>query len=212
MHRVLYKHLPSRFADGLIARGEVRVGTLYEYRDDEKHGEGVLDRLEGKRETFLDVDYMSLNGENDHPFVREFIGVGEGSSVVLQDVSFHKTHNSPDCWLYCVSTSDDEVVGANLSDDYDACVRIDDPYLFMLALGRFFTQPLQPLTFCMGWWQCQYIGRKVEYENRVHPVMLKESCFSHQQESRAIFFPINWKPEPIIVQIPELTQYVTRLR
>jgi hypothetical protein len=146
MRQVLFKHLPSHFADRLVEEGEVRIGTLYEYRDFEKHGEGVLDTQEGMRETYLDIDSLVLKGGENHPFIDRFIKVDNGGTVALENVRLQSKETSPDCWIYCTSTVGDQQVGANLSSNYDACVRIDDPHAFMAAIWRAF----MPLVF----WTC----------------------------------------------------------
>ncbi|CAD5270089.1 MULTISPECIES: hypothetical protein [Halomonadaceae] len=200
----LYKHLPLNFAKGLVERGEVRVGTLYEYRNEEAHGEGVLDTAEGTRNTFLEVDKMTITGKNQHPFISQFISVDETSSVIIDGCVFENPEVSKDCWIYCVSNSADLHVSENLSDNYDACVEIHKPHEFMLAIGR----KLMKRAHCMGWWQCQYLGRRVQYEDRTHPAVIKGTEFAHQAEVRAIYFPPNFKPSPFVIQIPELINYV----
>ena len=200
----LYKHLPLRFAKGLVEKGEIRVGTLYEYRDAEAHGEGILDTDEGVRNTFLIADKMTITGKNNHPFISHFIKVDDTSSVVLDNCHSERAESSKNCWIYCVSESSDLQVSENLSGEYNACVEINDPHRFMLAIGR----RLMQKAYCMGWWQCQYIGRKVSYENRTHPAVIKGEVFSHQNEVRAIYFPPNFKPKPLVIKIPELMKYV----
>src|ERR1700679_298819 len=43
----LYKFMERKWADALVSVGTYRIGTLHEYRDEEKHSHGVLDREEG---------------------------------------------------------------------------------------------------------------------------------------------------------------------
>ena len=160
----LYKHLPLKFANGLVERGEVRIGTLYEYRNEEAHGEGVLDTAEGTRNTFLEVDEMTITGGEQHPFISQFISVDVASSVVIKGGRFENFETSKNCWIYCVSNSSDFHVSENLSDDYDACVEIHKPHDFMLAIGR----KLMKKAYCMGWWKCQYLGRHVQYLSLIH--------------------------------------------
>lgn len=70
--RVLYKYLDSRFASGMLERGTVRIGTLFDFRKKEKHGpradvdENTLTRREH-------VPYLDLKSDNpDRAFARSF--------------------------------------------------------------------------------------------------------------------------------------------
>ena len=53
---VLYKYMKKEHAKLLTKQGSLRVGTLYEFRNKEKHGQEIGDNKEGIKSAYMGVD------------------------------------------------------------------------------------------------------------------------------------------------------------
>ncbi|SPJ35246.1 hypothetical protein [Kushneria phyllosphaerae] len=210
----LYKHLESVHADALIRKGSIRIGTLYEYRDQEKHGEGVLDEEEGvvrthaKRSGYFDET-------NVDAFMSNFVSVGDGGSVYIGNADLTLSESCSSSWIYCVSESEDKSVSTGLSSNYDACVELVDPDRFSREIKKFLSRKFGCVRIEKSdWLKCQYVGRDLEENHRLRdvPFLLKEAIFSHQKEVRVLFLPKREiEIKPLIVSIPNLKKYVRRI-
>lgn len=54
--KILYKYLKKEHAHSLLSKGIIRLGTLYEYRNIEKHGSVIGDDTEGKKSASMPID------------------------------------------------------------------------------------------------------------------------------------------------------------
>lgn len=209
MPPVLYKYLPARFAVRMLLLGEVRIGTLGEYRAADSDDRARADRLENVRPTHVRIDDVTLRlGEPAHPvidryFERPRIG---GHALRLKNCLILGNPDNrgpgPDRFLYCTSTK----LRIELLERFagcDACVRIEWPEEFHLRIF----QSLWDRVECLE-------GGKVEYGPKdgtcgiwhTHPAwMVKESRYAWQSEFRAIFVP---RPgvavESVIVRNPAI--------
>ena len=49
----LYKYLPLKYAEDLVIKGIIKLGTLYEYQDTNLHGNEIGDQEEGNLEEWV---------------------------------------------------------------------------------------------------------------------------------------------------------------
>lgn len=122
----LYKYMHKEHALDLVKNGFIKIGTLYDFRLQESHGEWIGDRLEGFCNRFTN---------QTHFFNSNIMG------MQLNNVNIINTHSkptvsvqfsSPDYYLYCTTYLPDKSVLA--TSGYDTCVRINDPRSFFKAV------------------------------------------------------------------------------
>ena len=125
--------MESKHADRLMRQGILRVGTLYDYRQDEKYGTARGDKDEGVISTYS-ADTMELWRRETIPdFLRKHIK-GKGKYWKIKGIEFSETKTSPDYYVFCVS----EEYNHNLMIEFncDSCIQIDDPVgFFSLITG-----------------------------------------------------------------------------
>lgn len=84
-----YKYMKNEYARSMLILGEMRVGTLYEYRhyDDEE----IKDALEGRSRTIQkqEGEYIGTSREGLPPFLRGFIEFDEGTPV---NIGYNEIH------------------------------------------------------------------------------------------------------------------------
>jgi hypothetical protein len=204
---MLYKFLRPDHADGLLRRGAVRIGTLYEFRREEEHGTEIGDAGEGIASRMLFTSGAKVWSDRTQPkFSRSFVKIGPGIDVTFENCHFVQREQSPDCWLYCVSTSFSEAMLER--SPYSACVRIDFPRHFFRALSRV----VRPAAF-LGVHACQYEGRAFMHDHGpLSPALLKDPVHAYQCEARAIWQPSGEQPiAPILCDVPSLIGSCTRI-
>ncbi|HYR05890.1 MAG TPA: hypothetical protein VEP71_04335 [Gallionella sp.] len=204
---VLYKYLQKQYADLLIKRGKLRIGTLYEYRDIEKHGTIVGDEDEGKKSLYMDVASEKWTADNQPDFTKGLIKIANGSSVHMEDVTFQKSESSPDYYLYCTTEKFDE--NALKDFGYDACVVIEKPNLFFAAI----TRTLRHKGTFEGTFCCQYVSRRVEYDkdHGIHPAIIKDPSYKDQKEIRTLWKPFKTNISPLVIDCRDAAKYCRML-
>jgi hypothetical protein len=189
----LFKFMERRWADALLQAGSFRIGTLQEYRDDEKHDHGVLDREEGvlrhNEHIGKATDILQLS-----PLTLSKAGV-EGwqpGSLSIADLSISATLDA-DGYIYCLSLS--QSWENDIHPDYDACIEIINAHTFMFGL-RYSLQAAGRSDGRAAFGPVVYAGRDHETITSENlrsggppaPIgFLKPESFARQQEYRAAF-------------------------
>jgi hypothetical protein len=203
----LYKYLQPEHARGLLERGTVRIGTLYDYRRNEL-GAAIGDENEGQSRTEHGVDFAvdMSRPENQSWVSRSLLRTHPmQTGIMVRDSTFYIEDEDPDCFLYCMSH---RFSGrAMRAFKADACVEILQPGRFIETMvtalrtrGYVLRATLSP---------CDYSGRvRDENAERLPPVLIKDPHYSYQSEIRLIMEPASpAKLEPFIESIPELTAF-----
>jgi len=204
---VLYKYLRKQHADLLIKRGKLRIGTLYGYRDIEKHGTKVGDADEGKKSLYMKVGPEQWTADNQREFTKGSIKIANGISVHMENVSFQKSESSTDYYVYCATEEFDE--NALKDFGYDACVVIEKPDRFFAAISR----TLRHKCTFEGVFHCQYVPRKVEHnkDHGIHPAIIKDPSYKDQKEVRALWKPFKRSISPLVIDCRDATKYCRML-
>jgi len=201
--KVLYKYLHAKFANDLVQRGRLRIGTLYEYRNIEKHGAIIGDDLEGKKIAYMDIQNETISRENQPEFTKKFFHMGNDASVNLQNITLEHLTRSPNFYIYSTT----EVFDENALTDfgYDACVLIQNPKKFFIAISK----KLRDIATFRGSFKCQYQPRRVAHDqdNNIDPAIIKGSEYQNQREVRAIWVPTQKIVEPIIIECHKVIKY-----
>lgn len=209
----LFKFLRPEHCRSLAQRGEVRIGTLYEYRNAETYSGKTHDGGEGKRRLTLKGGRVESAADLRRLGFRV---EGDGMITVREDWRFDQ--GMQDCHVYCTS-------GAFYTSTLDqareegktACALITDPRAFFEALAHH--EQLRKLYTVSP---CVYAERHVVIPLSqplsartlwdVPPALMKPPPYADQKEVRAL-----WEPEagaavsPLVVTIPEVAKLVIPL-
>lgn len=189
MSQSLYKYMHSRFATRMLTDGEIRLGTLYTFRDEERLGSEIGDREEGaitlKKSGFTIIDTKFENSVP--PFLKA--GISVSGSARLQIVArdgVGRREEDPDCWIYCASERYDPEQMRSLG--YDVCVEIFDVEQFFFAISRKFWHRASVF---WGAAKCVYRDRSIEHTDYdgTPPAFVKAPKYASQAEVRAIWLP-----------------------
>lgn len=182
-----------------MRKGILRIGTLYDYRDAEKHGVAIGDKDEGTRVTYSEDEMDLSRPDTVPPFLRRHIRAEEGKYWKISNIRFQVNEKSPDYYVFPVS---EEYNTDTMRDfDYDSCVQIDRPDMFFRAI----TECLRERGVIKNGVlvsRCIYENRSQHYSqsHRSHPALLKDPRYAYQKEVRAIWMPLESKIEPLIIE------------
>ncbi len=172
----------------MLERGSVRVGTLHEYRDEERFEGKTSDANEGSRQILVQGP-RSIDGSESQVLGIQLMCPGrlevDGSMAVSLDW--------PDCNIYCLSGAFfTSTLRQSLADGKKACVAILDTRSFFAALSE--QSSLGQLLLVD---QCRYGPRNIEIPQNqslmevagaaIPPVLLKPEEYSDQREVRAVW-------------------------
>jgi hypothetical protein len=198
----------------LCQQNRVRYGTMYDFRKQENHGYGVLDKEEGL------IHYTELVIEATGSQLGEPLQGFADPNATFKNCSFTNiTSTEPDQWVYCFSLSDSWE--ADIDPSYTVCVEIFDPRGFILSLVEKIARTGAIETF---WHHAsvEYRDRHIKVVNdkgvfsEIPPDRLgviKPPRFANQKEYRALFVPKNQGVgtiKPFCVRIPGLSRYCKR--
>ena len=194
---VYYKYLKKEHAHSMLEYGRLRIGTLYEYRDMEKHGSVIGDDAEGKKSAFMEVGTETWSNDTQPNFTRDFFKAIDGGSFTISGITLEKPKESPDFYLYCCTTEYSKDVMEEFG--YDACVIIRNPERFFRALSKSLRHKVSSF---QGVYECQYRERRVSHERETdaHPAIIKAPKYQNQKEIRAFWTPEKRNVSPIMVQ------------
>ena len=190
----LFKYLKSKDANDFFRQGIIRIGTLYDYRKTERHGTVIGDHQEGlilEQEHYQNLTMQS--NEDVPPFIRGRITVETGGMFQVMNSTMGLSHQSPNFYIYCVTTKFDPKVMKEFG--YDTCFEIIDTTQFINGLNRCMRHKG---TF-IGAYECIYTEKVVSPGNKPnhHPALVKDPKFSYQNEVRLLWKPNSEHPRPV---------------
>ena len=203
----LFKYLPKKYLDAFMEKGSLRIGTLHEYRQQEKYGPAVGDPREGFQFTAMDlpgggeIDFSQRSKETD--FFRSIFRIPESPGRHLtvrmeSGATFRARSESVEMYIYCVSSEYSELVMREF--DCDSCLEIVAPDNFFVAISE---RVREHATFnSLG--SVRYVDRKTRYTtpHTVHPAIMKDPEYSYQKEWRAMWTPVAPPKGPLYVDVP----------
>jgi hypothetical protein len=214
----LVKYLPRRFADTMLSRGQIRIGTLHDFRKLE-HGKGIADPVEGKKVVKHDVRFASahLPDSTDMKAVRQYAAGWNGAIPVdhphfeMQGITLSMRFDSPDCFIYCLSDTCNSAVMSEF-EGADTCVEILDVRRFLGVVTEALNSRIHVAEF-LGMSSVSYQDREEQWSDGgwgVNADLIKEPSFAGQHEVRAGWLPAetpSGRPsiEPIILEDQRLT-------
>lgn len=203
--RPLFKYMKSKYMDMFFASGSLKVGTIYDFRDTNKHAGLIGDASEGKKQLRNHIADETWNEHTQPEWSKGGISLSHGAQIRMVNSPITTIINSPDFYVY--STAEAYDTNAMHGLQADSCMIIENPYAFFLAISKTLGQQAEYL----GQFEC-FIGGTTTHENdsKVHPALLKEEKFRDQAEVRAL-----WKPNgiatPQTLNCIEATRFCRRI-
>ncbi len=190
----LYKYLKMTYADSLIGSGSTRVGTLYDFRDEERHGAGIGDAAEGKKSVLAVIDGVFDGGTKKADALKEMgINMGAGCTDISFVNSFAmKDINHQDALVWCCST-ECSLDAMKQLEGADTCVEIETvPFFEALsdAVRNQYGDVMHCGPFCVSYQNRDEVWNGADLG--VSPVFVKDGeQFSAQKEVRMAWFNPN---------------------
>lgn len=195
----LYKYMKRRYAQDMIERGSLLIGTLHGYRNVEL-GPGIADVEEGKKDLVHQVDYLRLEAGSKEAQDLARLGlveIADGNTAIFWNARFTTLIDHHDAYVWCCSRSKSPDA-MNSLHGADTCVEIFDVPNFFRALAAAMSArtdfpSVGPLSVTYGEraesWDLRDPGK--------HPVFMKGSEFEAQQEVRIAWIPATAPKMPL---------------
>jgi len=204
----IYKYTYKKYAELMAKEGQFRIGTLFEYRDIEKHGEDVGDQKEGTKEIYADNLNFQANRPETMVGLPDFVKNMFKGGVSVQGITVGKQISSNDLYIFSAAELFDEKIMRGLG--YDACIKINNTSAFLSEL----TSSMKKLELIenkptiLG--KCVYRDRREHFtkETKIHPALVKEPKHSYQKELRAIWVPSKYPIESMIINNEKAKKYI----
>jgi hypothetical protein len=208
----VYKYLEPQWADAMVQRGAMRIGTLNLYRNLEASDTERGDIGEGTRTLHSDDRPRVYNSKAELPPVLQGLSCGPGGLATNGANAIVIENRVQDMYVYCVTAEFDPRVMRTFGG---ACVRIEQPVEFFAAVNLAFRSHLHNLSLHVlegAVDHCVYASRSQNYHDNipVHECLLKPQRYQHQRELRAIWRPDALPIGPIAFDCPNASQYCTR--
>lgn len=206
---MLFKYTKKEYLEKFFDTGEIRIGTLSDFRKIEKHNSAISDLREGKREFSRFFSGSSIVGSHSANIneITEMVFAPPGSALmILEDSTVTVDTLSPDLYVFCASASFNEKV---MRQDFkcDSCFIIKNKTRFFREISN----SLRESAYLIAQDNINYIGTKFDMDHRPesHIALTKDIEYSYQDEFRAV-----WKPRieqydlsPFNIIIPEGRKY-----
>jgi hypothetical protein len=214
-----FKYTQKEFADKMFETGQIKLGTLYEYRD---HKDPAIRDPDEEKATFnflINTDRFNYQDE-DHSFLRPSqnpyfdLKVGENSSFRMTNVSFQHFSEVVNCYMYCLTK---DATKENMIDcGYDTCVEILDSRSFAWKiLNELHNAGLNKfLPFPYMHRDCIYYEEGKERHTSANfafkACFLKYNRDAYQSEHRIIFPSVDKTEKllPVILNLPDLKDII----
>lgn len=206
---VVHKYMEMRFARQFVDKGEMRIGTLHDYRSGEELEEaGQVDKFDGVGRS----DY-TLTGEFDkdtlptayHSIFK--LNTPPGTpGIIIENCSIASTVNTPNCYIYCTSFPMSQPCQA-ISAHTDTMVEIIDPKGLARAIGTAFgdvrLRRIAPI---------DYTGPDLPlYYDRWDAAFRKRPKYYPQQEVRMLWTSPAKSLEPRLIRIKNTKDFIGRV-
>jgi len=202
----LFKYLKRKYAQRMMSKGEVRIGTLSYYRNTEN--EAIADKDEGNMKftkTFDDDERI----QNPRDFEIKmglpkgsFMNFQGGTIILKKGASLEINYDSSDVYIYCASKNNNQELKNKFNAD--CCVEILDVQGFLdiiseklSKLGLIYPGLIYPRLSRVE--PIEYIGRSIIDGNKLSGYWRKDQRYANEAEVRFVFFPI-FKKDGVIIQ------------
>ena len=200
----MHRYSAETFNQSLLKLGGIRIGTLHDFRKSE-HKKGIADPQEGKKDISHHIESALVNSVDDmHGKAAKefkiFDAKNSSASMYINNVTFLKRFNEPDCFILCLSSKLSIEVMAEF-EGANSCVKILNPNLFLSVLTGTLNS-ITPVIF-RGAHKVIYQDKKEDWNGHdwgKNPALIKEEEFKKQHEIRMIWQPrFNQTITPVIL-------------
>lgn len=187
-----FRYSGQKYNDTLLALGNIRIGTLHDFRRIE-HKSGISDPNEGtKSVSHYVLKATDKDADRVHFEALDFFKVVKFDNcygAVAENIHMSQNFDQPDCFVHCVSAEYSKDVLEQF-EGADSCIEITNLNGFYRRLTEALNShiPVQLETIST----VSYMLREEKWNGRdwgVHPALIKEPEFSKQVEIRAIWRP-----------------------
>jgi len=188
----LYKYLRKDYADLMVNKGIIQIGTLSYYRNLEDIARADLN--EGKLEkstTFRDAKTINNKVEFDDQlrFLHgSNINYTSGKIQILPGTTFSVSENILDSYIFCTSIKFSE----NLMEKFGAevCVEIFNIQLFLDIISDELVKQNKIYPKLASGRKIEYLGHEHSHEMDLSGNWLKDKIYKEEDEFRFDFIPI----------------------
>lgn len=200
---VYYKYLRWEHLHSFFSTGEIRIGTMFDYQNLEKHGAEVGDDEEGITTASKVVNWAGGPGKQPE-FDKKFINV-QADDVTISNILLRETTRSNNLYIYSVSGSFSVQIMKKLNPKYDACIVINKPNAFFQTIIRKMRSKITESAFG----HCVYQTRHMPHDQqiKIHPAWLKDPRHEHHEEFRLIMNTDLEKIEPLNIYCKDAVKY-----
>ena len=176
----------------------IRIGTLFDYRNDEKYGMTIGDSGEGTSEAYDYTNYDLSKPETLPKIAHEVFKVDPNlKNSYVKNLQVVVKRQSLNYYLYCTSLKLDR----KLLHEFkcDCIVRINDPLQFF-HLINIELRRLGLVANRMYIVRCLYQDRKMNHTDpnaEISPALLKDKRYQQQAEVRTVWAPDDRFIEPV---------------
>jgi hypothetical protein len=211
----LFKYTRFEHEESLLLRGEVRIGTLFDFRRTELHGEQIGDVREGQVNLAGEFENVTHELTSNHPVLSTLIKQAPGAKIGSFKID-NLTFSCKNLYVFSASKDFSEQALKRWYDDpnarYDSCYVIHSARLFFRAISR----AMKGEADFVGLSMVTYYDDQEPIDlksplSHLHPASLKPGiAYEHQIEYRA-FWQTRNKDEisPVTNEVPDLHKYVS---
>lgn len=199
--------MKAKYADALVSRGQIRIGTLYDFRREELHGTEVGDKSESAA-TVQGYQARLPRRFNPGKFVgKQPLSTTYAGGHLTRDKQ-HKIYNytTQDAYVFCASWNLNPQMGVDFGS---AVVAIRNVQSFIQAIARALPPGIQSWDFG----RCVYKGKEEPAKlKQLPPLPLwKPPRYGYQDEWRAWFVTDKQSIEPVIIESFDIAKYCSIL-
>ncbi len=192
----LYRFMTRDNARKLVRQGQIRIGTLHDFRRTEAYGNERGDAGEGTATIYTSEDFELGDNSPEDKFVRGKFFADRSERAVFRNIRFEMPVDA-NVYICCFCQKLDPLV---MGDFGPVAIKIIQPSKFVEEIARALWKK-KLLGRQMALAPCKYGSRERDVRIKLlHAAFLKPSRYEYQCEVRAIFTPKNQELEPVIIE------------
>lgn len=203
-----YKYTTRKNAMYMVNNGFFRIGTLFDYRKNEIHSDGVADSEEGQKTLDMQghvIDTLQPESVPDmvKPYIDEHFIAGQ-TILIAEQI----TYRSPDLYIFPTSKKYDIKLMRKINPQYDTCVEIFNTQAFYKALTDSMIAQGYTASVAISS-DIIYMARiqHVKNDSRIPPHFVKDVSYRYQNEYRTVWLPREQLIEPITLICKEAKKH-----
>jgi hypothetical protein len=205
--------MEQKWASEFISTGNLRLGTLFDYRNTEQHGSEIGDEGEGLQtfgyvnSTAGNIDASNVMGLSQ---LAKFIGILADEVTIHPGGGFSGVVSCPDMYLFCVSKEIN--IKKMYEMRYDSCIVISNPELFFSSISTAISNIASPYDHAEVIYQDRHIILQENLETRSYLIKPDYERFVRQREYRFVWKPFSEPELPYLdIFCPEAVQYCKKI-